>query len=241
MLFKNKMSVFASWLSVAVLTLLSTATATAQLDVSGDGVDDVLVRDPHAPGAGATDGVVSLLSGADATVIAEFVAPVQDGGFGMNAMQLADYTGDGVAEIGIAAPFAFLDSNRPGRINIYDGVTHQLLHSLVGDNNTHLTWAFQPTFDFDRDEVDDIIVAALELQPNDELTEVWRIFSGATGKLLIRGDNLVDGWQRYAMPAEFASRPMPTTDINRDGVVNLSDTLDVLVAVSHARWARGAG
>lgn len=216
---------FFAELASLIALQLAHSSANAQIsDIDQDGIDDVLVREPTVQGDPSL-GRVTVVSGADASVLHVLEGPEEYSLFGYSAVMIGDLDGDGDGELAISAPMAFLETNRAGRVYIYDGGTYALRAVLAAESSTYLTWNVANAGDCDGDGVGDVVVMALELQADGVLEDAWRMFSGATGEIIGSGLEPSVMWGMSALPPALVSVPKPTADVNGDKQVNMEDAV----------------
>jgi thrombospondin type 3 repeat protein/dockerin type I repeat protein len=195
-------------------------------DFDGDGIDDVLVREALSPG-GVHDGQVILYSGLDGTILHIFESPLNNAFYGLDSVVLDDLDGDGVPEIAIAAPCAFIETNRTGLFYIYRGSDFSLLYTLFGESGDLLTWDIAPTLDSNGDSVRDLIVRGFHMDAVDWMEPIWILFSGSDGKQIGRGTNPDIAWPMLSLPVAAKSVPKPSGDINGDKSIDYLDALAI--------------
>lgn len=205
--------------------LIAASPATAQVaDFNGDGINDLFVREALSPG-GAHEGRVVLHSGAGGAVIHTFDAPLPRSLFAIDCVCPGDLDGDGISEIAISAPGAFVETDRTGRIYIYRGSDFSLMSVLAGERRDLLTWDVAAAGDRDADGVDDLLVRAFQLDANDWMEPCWLLFSGAAGSVIGRGLDPDLVWPVLTVPAITTSVPKPYGDLNGDKVIDAYDAL----------------
>lgn len=209
---------------LAALSLSVSGVAAQVADFDGDGINDLLVREALSPG-GVHDGVVTLHSGVSGTVIHTFTAPEPRSLFGIDCVCPGDLDGDGIPEIAISAPCAFIETNRTGRIYIYRGSDFSLISVLAGEPRDLLTWDVAAAGDRDGDGIGDLIVRAFHLAADDWMEPSWILFSGANGTIIGRGVDPDLVWPVVAQPRVTASVPKPTGDLNSDKIIDSQDAL----------------
>ncbi|HEX5011328.1 MAG TPA: VCBS repeat-containing protein [Planctomycetota bacterium] len=139
---------------------LGSAVAAAG-DVDGDGRSDVIAGAPALGPAGGLPGHVQLLSGADGSVLREWVGTAAGDGFGAAVAGPGDLDGDNVPDIAVGAPQHFDATTDGGLVLIYSGATGQLLGQL-GSTSTGaaLGAALSPLGDQDGDGSLDLLAGA---------------------------------------------------------------------------------
>lgn len=204
---------------------------TVNFDVDGDGRSDVLVSTLTDP-AGAAPGHVSIISGLSGQELRVLVGRSASEQFGVGAAVIGDVTGDGVRDVAVAAPGADWESTAPGRVDVFDAVTGDLLYELRGANYLALGWRMAPTRDWNADGVRDIAVWSLVLWSG-TLVDGWSLFSGADGTFLGWGLMPERWWERIVdWPPAGVSKPRPRADVDANGRVTFSD-LGTLQSVLH--------
>lgn len=201
--------------------------APGHFDNDNDNVTDVIIESPPEPGSGSF-GIVNVVAGTDATPLFNLTSVVLDDLFGLSASAIGDLDGDGHSEIAVPAPGHAFDSDRPGRIYIYDGLTHQLALTLQGELHEMLTWRVDATADLDGDGHLEILVHTIRSYPGEILVDCWRIYSGATGQSLTSGFYPERWWPWLSLQGHSDSNPLPTADVNGDGLVNAADLFAIV-------------
>jgi hypothetical protein len=103
-------------------------------DVSGDGVDELLVGAPHTGAVGATDvGAAYLLDGKTGEILRQWKGKVAYARLGDVAVDAGDVDGDGVDDVAIGAPHTDAQSGpRGGEVYLYSGKSGAPLYHWVG-------------------------------------------------------------------------------------------------------------
>jgi hypothetical protein len=140
------------------------ASLAAGLDVTGDGVHDLVIGAPHAGTNGAESGTAYVYSGAaldhGGLLLPAYLwhGPIAGAHFGAAVGLLQDVHGDGDADVAVGAPdyqvFPFSWDN--GLMRIFSGETGELLGTRTGLNDEHLggsfvradTWDGKPGWEF---------------------------------------------------------------------------------------------
>ncbi len=159
-------------------------------DINGDAVPDFIVGAPYAR-AGA--GTAFVRSGADGQLIFRFDGASEGDSLGWAAGGIGDVDGDGVPDILLSAPYASPNGREAaGRVFVRSGATGEVILQLDGaEAGALFGFSVAAAGDLDGDGVPDIIVGAPGASPAGR-TEAGSVFvySGATGKLLLRFDGL---------------------------------------------------
>jgi len=157
-------------------------------DLSGDGLNDVLVGSPHAsPGGVLQAGLVRAVSGASGEVLLVLRGDQAGAQLGSSVAGLGDLDGDGVPDIAAGEPYvdaAPLD--QVGRALVFSGGDGALLHALTGSAASELLgWSVAAAGDVDADGAADVLVGAIGLgSPGPGAGGTARILSGRDGSLL---------------------------------------------------------
>ena len=115
------------------------AVANAR-DVSGDGLDDVLVGGNF----GGAPGLVSVFDGRTGALLSSYADDDPDAGFGNSVLGVGDLDGDGKGEIVVTAPGPGR-GNDGGRVLVLSSRTGKSLYELRGERSregfgSHLLW-----------------------------------------------------------------------------------------------------
>jgi hypothetical protein len=185
----------------------------AVADRNGDGVEDLFVTAPGTEIGGNTDaGQVLILSGADLSLLGTLEGAGQlDGRFGVSLSCDADLNGDGVPEVAVGSHEDSLGSFNAGRVVVYDGATHAVMHTFDGHLDSDYLKG-ELVGDGDGDGVPDVLTSEPGYQVPGENTTRGRVrlWSGATGFLLWS----VNGPSDQGM---FGLAFGATGDVNGDG------------------------
>lgn len=189
-------------------------------DVDGDQVDDLAIPSPGPGTSGTSSGAVRVYSGATLELLAEHVgAPLQ--GLGYSTSGAGDVDGDGVPDYVAGAPG--VAATQPGRVVVWSGADHAVLHDLAGPAGTFWGASVSAAGDLDADGHDDILVGATLARGGRGSLQAY---SGADASLLwsVAGHKVGDA---------LGSAAGLVGDVDRDGVPDLS------VGASDARNGRG--
>lgn len=193
------------------------------VDVTGDGVPDVLVG---APGYGGDkSGGCALVSGADWADAGTLSIPkdamgwvpggIPDSYGGSACVFAGDVDGDGISEVAISAPYATLAPGieRVGLVALYSGVLvaagvpltlDDAIQVWVGDERqARLGNELAPMGDLDGDGAADLLISAWH-------NPVARIMSGRTGALLA------------SISGDLLARPRRIGDVDGDGFADVA-------------------
>lgn len=163
-------------------------------DADGDGRGDLLVGSFGENPAGAPEGAgrAYLLSGADRSLLFEFVSPneQEDGLFGSSVASVPDADGDGRGDVLIGARSEQVGSGpeAAGRAYLFSGATGALLQTFVSPNEEEAGFfgsSVAGVPDANGDGRGDVLIGASE-DPGTSPAEAGRVylFSGADGSLL---------------------------------------------------------
>ncbi|MDX1450109.1 MAG: integrin alpha, partial [Acidimicrobiia bacterium] len=217
--------------SAAEPVRLGTAVSGAG-DIDGDGHDDIVVG---AENAADQAGMVTAYSGADGSVLWSKVGKHPWDLMGSAVDAVGDVNGDGVPDQVVGAYGAAgrdggaAGSSGRGETYIVSGIDGSTLFRLAprGDANVFGRFFARGGSDYDRDGVNDVFVADYAAgrggPPGNRFnpgggtpangTGAAYLFSGATGKLLLKVDGQVSG--------EGLGPGRPIGDANDDGIPDL--------------------
>jgi len=176
-------------------------------------------------------------------------APTPHESFGEMVEVLSDVTGDGVADVAVAAPGVHGTTDRVGRVYLFSGGDASLvrtLHGEAGERFGHHLWSLA---DRDRDGVADFAVLSAAPHESGRIDGRVTLFSGRTGEPMfdrvspisphehggddqparlradLDGSGVVDSADVRALLTEFGqvSESAQAADLTRDGVVDSSD------------------
>jgi hypothetical protein len=144
----------------------------AGLDVSGDGIPDVLVG-AMGPIAGTGNGSAQIRHGANGAILFSVSGPSAGSFFGRSVALLGDLDGDSRSEFAVGAPSHLAGQ---GRLTVYSGADASAVFTRDGDASQTLMGNFvQRLGDLDQDGVSDFVIGYRVGS-----TETNDIVSGAT-------------------------------------------------------------
>jgi hypothetical protein len=181
------------------------------LDVDGDGHADVAAGARFKLWRGTQqNGTAAVWSGASGELIREWDGEWPDGLFGHWVMPVPDLSGDGLADVVIAAPHANLDGRWRGVVVARSPKTGEELWKRVETESESLGWDLTLAGDYDGDGRTDLFVGA----PSEPSGRVY-LLSGKDGTVL----------QTYAPRAEgatFGWYVARVDDLDGDGRADLA-------------------
>ncbi|HEV8200144.1 MAG TPA: MopE-related protein [Candidatus Polarisedimenticolia bacterium] len=227
--------------------LLGTSVA-ALPDLTGDGVPDLVAGAPGKPASTNTPGKVTILSGADCTIVRScsdsvqvqatsmppvFVESYRD--LGTTVASAGDVDGDGFPDILAGDPSAFntlpgvTTANRNGRVTVFSGANCTVLSRLtpqspvVPNMTTYLDFAqfgvgLANLGDWTGDGIDEFGVGILESAISPNSVGSVLIYSGADGSFLRRMIDTEPEARRANLGLSIGLLP----DINGDGTADLA-------------------
>jgi len=149
-------------------------------DVTGDGVDDVLVGAWNEWWYDRQAGRAYVHDGATGALVHAFRSPEAEwaGAFGIALASVGDLDADGVPDLAIGAP----DENGGGRVYLFSGATGEALGALAEpEGSIAYGYAIAPAGDVDGDGTPDILVGDYKRLSESGAVSV---VSGATGQAL---------------------------------------------------------
>jgi hypothetical protein len=192
-------------------------------DVNGDGIEDLAVG---APGALGGYGRVYLLSGIDGSTLQTWEAGSRFGRFGHDLAALDDIDDDGLRDLLIGAPAAWISDRQRGVVTLRSTASGEELYWVGGqDAGEQFGAALAAIGDVDLDGVSDFAVAAPKSDIHFALGGRIEVRSGATGAAL----TAVPG---QAIGARTGSKLSGLGDVDLDG------SADLLASLS--AWTYGA-
>jgi hypothetical protein len=150
-------------------------------DLDGDGVTEIVIPAITESSGGTIAGRVYVYSGATGTQIA-----VHDGTafelFGYSTSAAGDVDGDGLPDYIVGAPgYRFAPTPPLGRVVVYSGADHSVIHEVVPAAPSAFGGAVSGAGDLDGDGHDDFIVGAML---DDEERGTVTAYSGADATVL---------------------------------------------------------
>ncbi|MDX2114177.1 MAG: integrin alpha [Planctomycetota bacterium] len=151
-------------------------------DINADGVSDLLIGIVLDPTNGASAGSARAISGKTGLPLFFFFGQAPGHRLGFSVSSAGDVNNDGAPDILIGAPFV---SGGNGAVNIYSGLTGQLLRTLTGDpTGDTFGSSVSGVGDVDADGFDDVLVGLPLNDAGGANAGAARIYSGADGSLL---------------------------------------------------------
>ena len=133
-------------------------------DVDGDGVPDFGVGDPER--GVPKFGIARVYSGADGSLIHEWLGEAHEDRFGGSMARVGDINGDGRCEIAVGAELHDSGGTSSGRVYIYSGIDGSLLTTCDGESSgDRFGFSIDGGSDLNGDGVPDLVVGASQ---NDE-------------------------------------------------------------------------
>lgn len=167
-------------------------------DVTGDGIEDVLVG---SPGSMSERGKLFVLDGRSHRFVDVFSFPGPNGGFGSVLADLGDVTGDGVREVLVSEPSAAITGTGAlGRVHVLSPAPLSIVYSVTAAGDGDQPGPLAGGADVDADGVPDFVVGSPGAKvAGKALVGLARVYSGASGALLHE-------FQGTALNEQFATR-----------------------------------
>jgi hypothetical protein len=155
-------------------------------DVNNDGFDDVVVGAPYADTNGSAAGMARVFSGQNGAILYTFKGTAAGDNFGISVSGAGDVNNDGFADVIVGAPYADPIASEAGEAKVFSGANGSVLRTMQGDSSTDLfgSWV-AGAGDVNNDGRDDVIVGAIWDDVNGINSGSAKVFSGATGALLM--------------------------------------------------------
>lgn len=264
------MHLFAKLLVIACLVViaLSGSDAWAQpvppafepaqspiFDADHDGVADTIDAPAFFDFSAGSPSRIAIRSNGTSGAIYLINSPYGGGdAFGWSVTALHDVNADGVTDLLITAPRAFVRTDRPGRAGVYSGADGSLLATLLGQRGERFGLSAYQVADHNADGLGDFVVTGMLVDRRGVLMRVRSLFSGTDLKLLqarrdrvpllppvltgghvIRGDVNVDDHVDHDDVVIVLEQALgleehtESGDVNQDGTVNVVDVDEVTV------------
>lgn len=146
-------------------------------DWDGDGVPDVVIGAPLDDTAGTYAGAARVHSGANGSILAQFLGATAYDRLGTTVARLKDVDGDGVDDLAVGAPFANDTGLRSGAVYVYAGRSGAYLYEIDAPKKLAFGFVLGAIDDIDGDGIADLYVT------NDGGNDVW-LESGTDGHQL---------------------------------------------------------
>ena len=182
-------------------------------DIDQDGISDVIVGVPHDDATANNAGSVSVLAGADGTLIFERHGVAAGDWLGLTADGAGDWNGDGVDDVVVGAPgYDDGPSANAGAVIVYSGAPpHGVLWMQTGQAaGDQFGSSVARLGDVNNDGFDDIIVGAPLNDVGGEDAGRADVYLGQSGALGARKTGRVAG-------GEFGRVVAQTGDVDDDG------------------------
>ena len=187
-------------------------SASGAGDVNGDGFDDVIVGIPLG-------NMARVFSGADGSVLYNFVGDSADDLFGRFVNGAGDLNGDGFDEVIVSAPMDDNNGAGSGSARVFSGADGSVLYDFDGDSaGDGFGRPVSGVGDVNGDGVPDLIVGIQGDDNNGNGSGSARVFSGADGSILytFNGDPPIN-----ILADLFGTGASSAGDVNDDGFDDL--------------------
>ena len=184
-------------------------------DVNGDGFDDLIVGAEGDDDNGSFSGSARVFSGADGSVLHNFLGDAERDFFGRSVSGAGDVNGDGFADLIVGADGDDDNGDFSGSARVFSGADGSVLHNFLGDaERDFFGRSVSGAGDVNGDGFDDLIVGADGVDYNGSNSGSARVFSGVDGSVLhtFLGDDANDRFGRSVSGAG---------DVNGDGFDDL--------------------
>ena len=182
-------------------------------DVNGDGFADLIVGARFDDNNGSSSGSARVFSGADGSVLYNFVGDSAMDFFGTSVSGAGDVNGDGFADLIVGATGDDNNGANSGSARVFSGVDGSVLYNFDGDSTGDLFGiSVSGAGDVNDDGFDDLIVGSIFDDNNGSNSGSARLFSGIDGTVLYTFDGGAGN--------EFGRSVSGAGDVNGDGVAD---------------------
>ena len=187
-------------------------------DLDGDGGNEIAIGAPYT-GLSFMPGKVFIYNGTTGTMLHCWLGQAGDG-FGFSVAGASDVNGDGFDDVAVGAPWAHVDEQSTGRVEVRSGQTGQLVKAINASSDFCRYGASVAGLgDLDGDGMSDFIVGAPQAGTSDQGAAF--VYPGTPNTLGIESSDILTP---SGTPTFVASG-----DLNNDGlpdVVTVSTALD---------------